>query len=90
MAKAHVLLLDDWGLAPLTPEARHDLLELIDERHERGATIITSQLPVAHWHEWVNDPTLADAMLDRLVRIPAQASTRFRSKPAGIPSMPAG
>jgi len=66
LAKAGVLLLDDWALAPLSQDARHDLLELIDERHERGATIITSQLPVALWHDWVNDPTLADAILDRL------------------------
>lgn len=66
LAKANVLLLDDWALAPLNQDARHDLLELIDERHERGATIITSQLPVALWHDWINDPTLADAILDRL------------------------
>ena len=79
LAKANVLLLDDWALAPLTPEARHDLLELIDERHERGATIITSQLPVAHWHEWVNDPTLADAMLDRLVHNSYQIALKGES-----------
>lgn len=79
LTKANVLLLDDWALAPLTPEARHDLLELIDERHERGATIITSQLPVAHWHEWVNDPTVADAILDRLLHNSYQIALKGES-----------
>jgi hypothetical protein len=58
---------DDWGLAPLIGEQRCDLLEIVDERHQRGATIITSQLPVEHWHEVIADPTIADAILDRLV-----------------------
>lgn len=79
LAKVNVLLLDDWALAKLSPEARHDLLELIDERHERGATIVTSQLPVTHWHEWVNDPTLADAMLDRLVHNSYQIALKGES-----------
>lgn len=79
LAKVNVLLLDDWALSPLTPDARHDLMELIDERHERGATIITSQLPVAHWHEWVNDPTLADAILDRLVHRSYQIALKGES-----------
>lgn len=79
LAKTQVLLLDDWALAPLAPEARHDLLELIDERHERGATLITSQLPVAHWHEWVNDPTVADAILDRLLHNSYQIALKGES-----------
>jgi DNA replication protein DnaC len=66
-AKVDVLLLDDWGLAPMTPEARHDLLEIIDDRHGRKSTIVTSQLPNDHWHEAIGDATLADAILDRLV-----------------------
>jgi len=66
-AKVDVLLLDDWGLAPMTPEARHDLLEIIDDRHGRKSTIVTSQLPTDHWHEAIGDATLADALLDRLV-----------------------
>jgi len=60
-------LLDDWGLAPLTPEGRRDLLEILDDRHNRHSTVVTSQLPVAAWHEYLNEPTLADALLDRLV-----------------------
>jgi DNA replication protein DnaC len=66
-AKADVLLLDDWGLAPMTAEARHDLLEIIDDRHGSKSTIVTSQLPTDHWHEAIGDATLADAILDRLV-----------------------
>ncbi|MEY3629147.1 MAG: hypothetical protein RLY91_913 [Pseudomonadota bacterium] len=50
-ANVDVLLLDDWGLAPMTPEARHDLLEIIDDRHGCKSTIVTSQLPTDHWHE---------------------------------------
>jgi DNA replication protein DnaC len=67
LAKVEVLVLDDWGLALLDDARRRDLLELVDERHQTRATVITSQLPVAHWHEALGDPTLADAILDRLV-----------------------
>ena len=66
LAKTDVLLIDDWGLAPLTDESRRDLLEIFDERHGMRSTIITSQLPVKHWHEAIGDPMLADAILDRL------------------------
>jgi DNA replication protein DnaC len=67
LAKTDVLILDDWGLAPLSDENRRALLEIVDDRHDRRATIITSQLPVEHWHDALGDPTLADAILDRLV-----------------------
>jgi DNA replication protein DnaC len=67
LAKTDVLMLDDWGLAPLSDENRRDLLEIVDDRHDRRATIITRQLPVEHWHDALGDPTLADAILDRLV-----------------------
>lgn len=66
-AKTDVLLLDDWGLALLTDSARRDLLEILDDRHGHRSTIVTSQLPVSNWHESIGDPTLADAILDRLV-----------------------
>jgi DNA replication protein DnaC len=66
-AHTDVLLIDDWGLSPLDAEARRDLLELLDDRHGQRATLITSQLPVEHWHDLIGDPTLADAILDRLV-----------------------
>ena len=67
LAKTDVLIIDDWALAPLTDESRRDLLEIFDDRHGTRSTIITSQLPVQHWHEAIGDPTLADAILDRLV-----------------------
>ena len=67
LARADSLILDDWGLAPLIPEQARDLLEIIDDRHGRGSTIVTSQLPVDHWHEVIGNPTIADAILDRLV-----------------------
>lgn len=66
-AKADVLVLDDWGLGTLREAQRHDLLEVIEDRYGRAATVVTSQLPITKWHEWIGDPTLADAILDRLV-----------------------
>ena len=66
-SKVDVLVLDDWGLAILDDARRRDLLELLDERYQTRSTVITSQLPVAHWHEALGDATLADAILDRLV-----------------------
>lgn len=67
LAKVPVLILDDFGLAVLTDPERRDLLDVIDDRYEVASTIITSQLPIEHWHEVVGDPTIADALLDRLV-----------------------
>ena len=62
-----VLLIDDWRLAKLTAAQRRDLLEVLDDRHNRKSTLVTSQLPVEHWHKIIGDPTLADVILDRLV-----------------------
>jgi DNA replication protein DnaC len=67
LAKTHLLLIDDWGLIKLVKEQSHDLLEILEDRHQLRSTLITSQLPVDHWHEIVGHPTLADAILDRLV-----------------------
>ncbi len=67
LAKIDVLLLDDWGVAAPDDEQRRDLLEILDDRYQRKSTIITSQLPTTHWHEHLNDATLADAILDRLL-----------------------
>jgi len=66
-AKADLLVLDDYGLDQLGREQRHDLLEILEDRHELKSTLVTSQLPIDHWHEQIGDPTLADAILDRLV-----------------------
>src|SRR5207253_7934261 len=62
LARVELLILDDWGLAPLAPAQAHDLLEIIDDRHGRGSTLLTSQLPVDHWHDIIGDPTVADAI----------------------------
>ena len=67
IARVELLILDDWGLASLTPAQGRDLLEIVDDRHGRGSTIVTSQLPVEQWHEAIANPTVADAILDRLV-----------------------
>lgn len=67
LARVQLLILDDWGLAPMTAEQRRDLLEIVDDRHGRASTIVTSQVPVEHWHDVIGDPTLADAILDRLI-----------------------
>ena len=67
LAKTDVLVIDDWGLVPLNTENRHDLLELLEDRHAVRSTVVTSQLPVDTWHDVVGAPTLADAILDRLV-----------------------
>ena len=86
LARIDVLLLDDWGLTPLQSSERHDLLELVDDRVNARSTIITSQLPVEHWHAWLNDPTLADAILDRLVHASHRVALKgesLRKKPAG-------
>jgi DNA replication protein DnaC len=67
LGRVDLLILDDWGLEPLDAAARHDLLEILEDRYGRRSTIVTSQLPVDQWHAMIGDPTYADAVLDRLV-----------------------
>ena len=67
LTKTQLLILDDWGIHPLTAPQRNDLMEIIEERHDRAATLIAGQLPVEHWHDYIGDATLADAILDRLL-----------------------
>src|SRR3954449_3016951 len=67
LGRVQVLILDDWGLSVLTGSERRDLLEILDDRHGRSSTIVTSQVPVDTWHDLIGDPTLGDAILDRLV-----------------------
>jgi len=67
IAALKVLVLDDWGLSPLKEPERRDLLEILEDRHNMTSTIITSQIPVSKWHDMIGDPTLADAILDRVV-----------------------
>lgn len=63
-----VLLLDDWDMAGIDSQTRADLLEIIDDRPANKSNIITSQLPIEHWHAWVGDATIADAILDRVMQ----------------------
>lgn len=76
-AKVDVLVLDDWGIAPLGDAQRRDVLEIVEDRHGMRSTIITSQLDVGKWHDYVGDPTIADAILDRVVH------NAFRLGPKG-------
>jgi DNA replication protein DnaC len=67
LARTALLVVDDWGLAPLTDGERRDFLEVVDDRHGTRSTLLAGQLPINHWHECIGDPTLADAICDRLV-----------------------
>ncbi len=89
LAKTQVLILDDFGLEVLTAQARKDLLEILDDRYQSGSTVVTSQLEPKDWHPVIADPTLADAICDRLVhnahRLKLQSAESFR-KSAGLTS----
>ena len=95
LARVELLILDDWGLATLTQEQGRDLLEIVDDRHNRGSTIVTSQLPVDHWHEVIANPTVADAILDRLVHnshrltLNGDSMRKSAAKRAGLDASPA-
>lgn len=86
IAKTDLLILDDFGLAPLPEPIRRDLLEIIDDRYDRRSTLITSQLPVEQWHTYLEDPTLADAILDRLIhnsyRLPLKGESMRKHRSA--------
>jgi DNA replication protein DnaC len=92
LAKTNVLVLDDFGLEGLTAQHRKDLLELLDDRYDSGSTIITSQLEPKDWHAVIGDPTLADAICDRLVhnahRIKLIASDSIRKTAANLTTKP--
>ena len=65
--KQHILLIDDFGLQPLDAQSRSILMEIIEDRHGKSSTIITSQIPINQWHEIIGEQTIADAILDRIV-----------------------
>ena len=69
LARLDLIVLDDWGIAPIDAHRRRDLLEILDDRYNRRSVIVTSQIPVSDWHRQFNDPTIAEAILDRLVHI---------------------
>ena len=79
LAKTDVLVIDDFGLAKLSAENRRDLLEITEDRYGIRSTVITSQLPVENWHDIIADPTLADAILDRLVHSAYQLNLKGES-----------
>ena len=84
LARFDLLVLDDWGLAPMNDAGRRDLLEILDDRYDRRATLVASQLPVENWHQALADPTLADAILDRLIhnahRIPLHGESMRKQR----------
>lgn len=85
LAKTDVLILDDSELGTLTEAQRHDLLEVMEDRDGSRSTVVTSQLPIAKWYDWLGDPTLADAVLDRLVhnayKLELRGNSRRKEKP---------
>jgi DNA replication protein DnaC len=87
LEKQTLIILDDFGLQPLTQEIRLTLLQLLEDRYGKKSIIITSQLPVAKWYEYINDPTLADAILDRLtanaqrIELKGESLRRKKTKP---------
>ena len=83
-AKKDLVVIDDFALAPLTDEQRRDLLELVEERYDRRSTLMASQVPTDHWHDIIGDPTIADAILDRLIhnahKLKLKGETRRKPK----------
>ena len=67
LKRTRLLIIDDWGPEPLNAEQRRDRLEIVDDRCDRRSVLVTSQVPVNRWHEVIGDPTLADAILDRII-----------------------
>jgi DNA replication protein DnaC len=87
LAKVDVLVLDDWGLAPVSPTSRQDLLEVIDDRCGQRSTVLLSQLPVRLWHDHIGDPTMADAICDRLLQSAHRIELKGPSRrPHGTPT----
>ena len=79
LAKLQLLVLDDFGLVPLTARGRSDLLELLDDRVGTSSTLVAGQLPIKDWHGFINDPALADAILDRLIHSSIKLTLRGES-----------
>ncbi len=88
IARLDLLILDDWGPEPLDAEQRRDLLEIVEDRYEARSIIVTSQLPVDRWYELIGNPTIADAILDRLVhnayRIDLKGESLRKTKQSSI------
>src|SRR5690554_7966882 len=79
LQKTDLLILDDWGMQKMTAPQRQDLMEVIEDRHGRGSTLIASQLPIEHWHDYIGAATVADAILDRLLHSAHRLTLRGES-----------
>ena len=79
LTRTHLLVIDDWLLTPFNDAERRDILEVIEDRHERAATLIASQLPISTWHEALGEPTLADSICDRLIHAAHKLELKGRS-----------
>ncbi len=79
ITRTNVLVIDDWLLTPFTNAERRDILEVIEDRHERASTLISSQLPISAWHEALGEPTLADSICDRLIHAAHKLQLKGRS-----------
>ena len=84
LARIDLLILDDWGITPLTDQDRRDLMEVIEDRDGTRSTLVTSQIPITKWHDYLGDPTIADAIADRLLhnahRLALKGSSRRRNR----------
>jgi hypothetical protein len=90
LERTRLLIIDDWGPEPLTADQRRDLLEIVDDRYDRGSLLITSRVPVSRWHEVIGDPTIGDAILILQLRMQYFARVMMRSCRGGLmtPSPP--
>jgi DNA replication protein DnaC len=95
LVKVDLLVMDDWGPDRLSASQRRDLMEIVEDRHGRGSILITSQLPVATWHEVIGEPTLGDAILDRIVHnayrleLDGPSMRKIKAAEATLPPAPA-
>jgi DNA replication protein DnaC len=80
LAKKDLIVIDDFALAPLTDEQRRDLLEIVEERYDRRSTLMASQVPTDYWHDIIGDPTIADAILDRLIHNAHKLSLKGKTR----------
>jgi DNA replication protein DnaC len=79
LLKMDLLIIDDWGIQKMTAAQRQDLMEVIEDRHDRRSTLVASQLPTEHWHDYLGEATLADAILDRLLHSAQRLNLRGES-----------
>jgi DNA replication protein DnaC len=94
LVKVDLIVLDDWGPDRLSASQRRDLMEIVEDRHGRGSILITSQLPIATWHEVIGEPTLGDAILDRIIHnayrleLDGPSMRKIKAAEAGMPPPP--